>query len=276
MDINARFLEKMGVRRDRAQRFGPSFTKELPEYGIDTDLRQEHFLAQILHESGMCRYTKENLNYSAKALRGIFRKYFPNDEIASEYQRQPDRIGARVYANRMGNGDEASGEGYHYRGRGLIQLTGKNNYRKFSDWSNQEVVDAPERVAEEFPLLSALFFWDSNNLNEYADNDDLRGLTKRINGGFNGLEHRTQLLDLAKQLIGAGELPSENEDSYLVSASSLNLRAEPKVADNVVKSLVKGTRVYRLGEPDDGGWVHIRVASDDAEGYVAARYLRMV
>ena len=204
MDINTIILEKMGVRSDRAQRFGPSFSTQLPEYGINTDLRQAHFLAQILHESGMCHYTKENLNYSASALRKVFGKYFSSDQVASEYQRQPERIGARVYANRMGNGDEASGEGYHYCGRGLIQLTGKENYQKFSNWSGKEVIDDPERVSEEYPLLSALFYWDTNNLNTYADNDDIRGLTKRINGGYNGLEDRTKLLTLAKQLIEAG------------------------------------------------------------------------
>jgi len=278
MEINARLLEKMGVRRDRAQRLGLSFAETLPKYGIDTRLRQAHFLAQVLHESGMCRYTKENLNYSAAALRSVFGKYFPGDDMASDYQRQPERIGSRVYANRMGNGDEAGGEGYHYRGRGLIQLTGKDNYRKFSDWSGEEVVDAPQRVAEEFPLLSALFYWDTNSLNKYADEDDLRGLTKRINGGYNGLPHRSQLLDLAKQLLGTDSaVPSKKEDRYQVSASSLNLRADPKVGnDNVVKSLMKGTEVYRLGEVDVRGWVQIRVVSDESEGYVADRYLRMV
>jgi len=277
MNINTRFLEKMGVRRDRAQRFGPSFIKELPEYGINTDLRQMHFLAQILHESGMCRYTKENLKYSAKALRSVFGKYFPDDGIASEYEYQPDRIGARVYANRMGNGDEASGEGYHYRGRGLIQLTGKNNYQKFSDWADKEVVDAPIRVAEEFPLLSAIFYWNTNNLNQYADKDDLRGLTKRINGGYNGLEHRGKLLDLAKQLLDTqDEGLSEGGDRYQVSASSLNLRAAPYIADNnVLKNLTKGTEVFRIKEAKDG-WVYIRVVSDNIEGYIAERYLRMI
>jgi len=277
MDINTRFLEKMGVRRDRAQRFGASFTKELPEYSINTDLRQVHFLAQILHESGMCRYTKENLKYSAKALRSVFAKYFPDDGIASEYEYQPDRIGARVYANRMGNGDEASGEGYHYRGRGLIQLTGKNNYQKFSDWAEKDVVDAPVRVAEEFPLLSALFYWNTNSLNKYADKDDLRALTKRINGGYNGLEHRGKLLDLAKQLLGAkDEGLSGGDDLYQVTASSLNLRADPYIADNnVVKKLLKGTEVLRMQEANDG-WVYIKVVSDNTEGYIAERYLRML
>ncbi len=278
MEINVRFLEKMGVRRDRAERLGLSFTDELPKYGIDTKLRQAHFLAQILHESGMCRYTKENLNYSAAALRSVFGKYFATDDEASDYQRQPERIGSLVYADRMGNGNEAGGEGYHYRGRGLIQLTGKDNYRKFSTWSGEDVLDAPQRVAEEFPLLSALFFWDINTLNKYADKDDLRGLTKRINGGYNGLPHRSQLLDLAKDLLGADSTaPLEKKDRYQVSASSLNLRADPKVAsDNVVKSLIKGTEVYRLGEVDVLGWVHISLVADKSEGYVADRYLRML
>lgn len=274
MEINVRILEKLGVRSDRAQRYGPSFTTDLPRYNIDTPLRQAHFLAQVLHESGMCRYTKENLNYSAQGLRAVFGRYFPSDEIASQYQRQPERIGSRVYANRMGNGDEASGDGYHYRGRGLIQLTGRNNYLKFSQWSGENVVDEPERVAHEFPVLSALFYWDTNNLNQYADEDDLRTLTKRINGGYNGLAHREELLLKAKALLVEHDQSNE-PDRYRVIASRLNLRKEPIVADNVITQLDRDSEVYVL-EDAGNGWAQVKTIHNNMKGYVSARYLRMV
>lgn len=279
MEINAKVLEKLGVNLRNAERFGAEFATQPARYGIDTPLRQAHFLAQILHESGMCRYTEENLNYSAAALRSVFGKYFPTDALAETYERQPERIGARVYANRMGNGDETSGEGYHYRGRGLIQLTGKDNYGKFSAWANQDVLDDPDRVAEEFPVLSALYYWNRENLNQLADQDNLKALTKRINGGYNGLEHRQALLNKAKSLfdvIAKGAFVPDQE-TYAVTASRLNLRATPQVAaDNIIDSLVKGTLVKKLTTSGTNGWVKIQIHSSTSEGYVAERYLQMI
>ncbi len=273
MIINSEILRNMGVNSENADKFGPLFTQELPKYGIEDLLRQSHFLAQILHESGMCRYTQEGLNYSAEALKSVFGKYFPNDDIANEYARQPEKIASRVYANRMGNGDEASGDGYRYCGRGFIQLTGKDNYSKFSEWSGEDVLDKPERVAEEFPLLSSLFFWDTHNLNSYADNDDIKGITKRVNGGYNGLEERTQLLNLAKQLLNTTEEKSTDNLYRVSAANGLNLRSSPQITDNIIQSLAYGTQVHLLEPENSDGWVRIKVSIKGSEGYVAARYL---
>ena len=149
------------------------------------------FLAQLAHESGGFNFIKENLNYSAKGLRTTFKKYFPTDELAKQYERQPEKIANRVYANRMSNGPEESGDGYKFRGRGLIQLTGRFNYTNFAkdlEMSIDECVDYMETVAG--ACSSAGWFWDNNNLNNYCDKHDLIGLTKRINGGTIGLEDR--------------------------------------------------------------------------------------
>jgi putative chitinase len=132
----------------------------LPNYGIDTPLRKAHFLAQVAHESGGFKFVVENLNYSASVLYNVFRKYFPNLDIANEYTRQQEKIANKVYANRMGNGNEASGEGWKFKGRGLIQLTGKNNFQQLSEASGQNFIDTPEKVSEsEWALTSACWFW---------------------------------------------------------------------------------------------------------------------
>jgi putative chitinase len=149
------------------------------------------FLAQTAHESGGFNFIKENLNYSAKGLMTIFKKYFTNEEIANQYQRQPEKIANRVYANRMGNGDENSGDGYRFCGRGLIQLTGRINYTKFSQDLNlglEECVAYMETANG--ATASAGWFWDNNNLNQYCDSNDFVTLTKRINGGTIGIEDR--------------------------------------------------------------------------------------
>ncbi|MFC4636512.1 glycoside hydrolase family 19 protein [Dokdonia ponticola] len=173
----------------------------LDQYEINTPLRKAHFLAQISHESGSFKYVSENLNYSAKALYAVFRKYFPTLAAAEAYARQPEKIANKVYANRMGNCDEASGEGWKYRGRGLIQLTGKDNYRSFSADAGQDFVANPSLVAQpEWALASACWFWKKRRINRYADADDIHMVTKLINGGFNGLEHRQHFLDEYKKL----------------------------------------------------------------------------
>lgn len=164
--------------------------------------RQAAFLAQCGHESAEYCAVIENLNYSSKALRAIFGKYFPTEELATQYHRQPEKIANRVYASRMGNGDEASGDGWKYRGRGLIQLTGKNNYTKCGEYlcydllSNPEYLETPMGAVE-----SALWFWTTNNLNTYADSEDIRGMTKRINGGYNGLDERLHYYEIAKESL---------------------------------------------------------------------------
>ena len=165
-------------------------------FQIDTPLRIAGFLSQVAHESGDFKFTTENLNYSAAALRSIFGKYFTDDSQANAYARQPEKIANRVYANRMGNGNEASGEGWKYRGRGLIQLTGKDNYVAFGNSTATDSANNPDSVAApDAAVLSAGWFWNSRHLNNYADAGDVLGMTKRINGGTNGLDDRQAKYD---------------------------------------------------------------------------------
>jgi putative chitinase len=164
--------------------------------------RLSGFLAQTGHESGGFTAIKENLNYSAKGLMGIFKKYFPTEELAKQYERKPEKIANRVYGNRMGNGDEASGDGYKFCGRGLIQLTGRNNYTKLAQdlgISLDETIlylETPNGA-----VSSAGWFWDNNNLNQYCDSGDFVTLTKRINGGTIGLADRQHHFDEAMHYL---------------------------------------------------------------------------
>ena len=163
-------------------------------FKIDTALRLSHFLAQCGHESAGFKAVQENLNYGAKGLLGIFKKYFPTETKALQYERKPEKIANLVYGSRMGNGDEASGDGYKFRGRGYIQLTGKNNYVAFGKAINEDITTNPDLVATKYPLLSAAWFWSSNGLNTLADKgaDDasVTAITKRVNGGTIGLPDR--------------------------------------------------------------------------------------
>lgn len=163
-------------------------------FKIDTALRLSHFLAQCGHESAGFKAIQENLNYGAKGLLGIFKKYFPTEAKALQYERKPEKIANLVYGSRMGNGDEASGDGYKFRGRGYIQLTGKNNYVAFGKAINEDITANPDLVATKYPLLSAAWFWSSNGLNTLADKgaDDasVTAITKRVNGGTIGLPDR--------------------------------------------------------------------------------------
>jgi putative chitinase len=164
--------------------------------------RAAAFVAQTAHESGGFNFVKENLNYGAKGLATTFKKYFPTEADAKPYERQPEKIANRVYANRMGNGDEASGDGYRFCGRGLIQLTGRNNYTKFAADLGISVEDTVAYL--ETPagaVSSAGWFWDNNNLNQYCDKNDFVTLTKRINGGTIGLEDRQHHYQLALKLL---------------------------------------------------------------------------
>ncbi len=160
------------------------------KFDINTPERIAGFLAQIGHESGGFRFTSENLNYRAEALMRVWPSRFPPG-IAESYAMQPEKIANRAYCDRMGNGDEASGDGWKYRGRGLIQLTGKDNYAAFSLDADNEALVNPDLVAEpELAALSAGWFWKKNGLNALADNRDIVGMTRRINGGTNGLDDR--------------------------------------------------------------------------------------
>ena len=194
MLITRELLTRMGATAANADRYLDALNAALAVHGIDSEARIAHFLAQVMHESGHLRLVEENLSYSAEGLRKTFRKYFRTDAEAQAYARQPARIGSRVYGGRMGNGPEATGDGYRYRGRGLIQLTGKANYGSFSDWVGADVVANPDWVAERYAVQSAVYFWEKNDLNALADIDDLAAITRRINGGLNGFEDRHGLL----------------------------------------------------------------------------------
>jgi putative chitinase len=161
------------------------------KYEIDTPERVAGFLSQVAHESGGFKFVEENLNYSAPALRSVFGKYFTDDTQANAYSRYPEKIANKVYANRMGNGDEASGDGWKYRGRGLIQLTGKDNYAACGNALGVDFVSDPDLVASpDFAALSAGWYWFTRHVNNYADAKDIVGMTKRVNGGTNGLDDR--------------------------------------------------------------------------------------
>ena len=164
------------------------------KFQINTPLRLAHFLAQCGHESGGFRATQENLNYSAKGLNGIFKKYFPTEASAVDYARKPQKIANKVYANRMGNGTEASGDGYKFRGRGYIQLTGKSNYTLFGKAIGEDICANPDLVSSKYALLSAAWSWSKNGLNTIADGGSedsvVTSVTKRVNGGTNGLADR--------------------------------------------------------------------------------------
>jgi putative chitinase len=184
--------ERAGVAADGA--FGPGTMKAAMELLKLTPIRAAHFFAQTSHETGGFKAFSENLNYSAQGLQGIFGKYFPGT-LEESYARQPEKIANRVYASRMGNGDEASGDGWKFRGRGALQLTGKSNYEAFAKYlGNNEVLENPDLVATKYSFESAMFFFERNKLWAICDkgiNDAaILELTKRINGGTHGLEDR--------------------------------------------------------------------------------------
>jgi putative chitinase len=166
----------------------------LPDYDINTPKRIAAFVAQCAHESGNFMVLKENLNYRPATLRKIWPKHFPTDAIANDYASRLDKqrhIANRAYANRMGNGDEASGDGHKFLGRGLIQLTGRNNHQAFADSVEMDINDVPEYLATfQGASQSACWFWETNGLNKWADTGNIKELTRRINGGAIGLEDR--------------------------------------------------------------------------------------
>jgi len=175
------------------------------KFNITNHLRLAHFLSQCAHESGNFKFLTENLNYSADGLLKIFPKYFKDKATADAYARKPEKIGSRVYANRMGNGDEASGEGYKFRGRGYIQLTGKDNYKQFSEFIGEDVVANPDLVATKYPLTSAAFFFNKNGLWTICDKGDTTDVvtlvTKRVNGGTHGLDDRINKFNTFNTLL---------------------------------------------------------------------------
>jgi len=174
-------------------RYIPFLLYLMPIYHIDTMLRQRHFLAQLLHESDGFLAVRENLNYSADSLLKTFPKYFSSKEEAEKYAKKPEQIANKVYANRLGNGKEASGDGWRYIGRGLIQISGKDNYSKLSRalFGDERLLSIPEILETPYYAVeSACYFWQMNDLNKFADDDDIVAVTKRINGGVTGLDSR--------------------------------------------------------------------------------------
>lgn len=180
--------------------------EELPKYGINTVETVAGFIAQCQHESTDFTVLQENLNYSAKGLRQTFRKYFQTDAIAQQYERKKVAIANRAYANRMGNGPEESGEGWMYRGRGIIQITGKNNYIACSKFlfNDDRLVTNPDLLLEpKYAVLSACWFWDMRDLNESCIKKDIVTMTKRINGGENGIDSRRELWKNALNILAS-------------------------------------------------------------------------
>ena len=207
MELTLAQLQQIIPRNPYVQQWHHALQQLLPDYEINNPQRMAAFLAQCAHESGGFVAIKENLNYRWQSLRKIFPKYFPSDELAQQYASKPNKaeaIANRVYANRMGNGPEDSGDGYRYCGRGLIQLTGKDNY----SWFAASLQISPEEASQymetfEGAAQSACWFWETNGLNKWADTGDILTLTKRINGGTIGLEDRVKHYNHALHIFGA-------------------------------------------------------------------------
>ena len=176
------------------------------KFNVNTQLRLAHFFGQLQHESRL-KPIEENLRYSAKRLTEVFGKYFPNLALANQYAMQPQKIANRVYSGRMGNGNEASGDGYRFRGRGFLQITGRNNYTALTKWAKANGIDAdyvnnPDLLLRESDaLIAALWFWTANDLNKYADKDDILTITKRINGGLTGINDRKTQVSKFKKIF---------------------------------------------------------------------------
>ena len=194
---------KQMVRNPHIDHWHEAIDQLLPDYEINTPARVAAFIAQCAHESGNFVFVKENLNYRAASLMKTFGKYFPTQELAQQYEKRPEKIANRVYASRMGNGDEASGDGYRFCGRGLIQLTGRDNYTFFAGSLGIDVEEASEYLSTfEGAAQSACWFWETNNLNRFADAGDIKGLTRAINGGYIGLEDRISHYEHALHVMG--------------------------------------------------------------------------
>lgn len=205
MDLTLHQLKQILPNNTNLADWHEALTTILPEYEINTPKRIAAFLAQCVHESGGFSAIKENLNYKAASLQKVFPKYFSTAELAEAYAHKQEKIANRVYANRMGNGDEASGDGFRYCGRGLIQLTGHDNYQSFADSIETPLTEMPEYLATYAGAVqSACWFWECNDLNSLADSGDIKAMTKRINGGYIGLEDRVKHYEHIKEVLGCG------------------------------------------------------------------------
>lgn len=200
-------LKQLLPRNQHVSYWHHALEQLLPDYEINTPRRMAAFIAQCAHESAQFTVLKENLNYKPMSLRKLFSKYFDTDELAQQYCSKPNKqaaIANRIYANRMGNGDESSGDGYRFSGRGLIQLTGRATWQEFADSIETSLTDLDEYMQTfEGACQSACFFWESRKLNQYADTGDILTLTKKINGGTIGLEDRKKHYEHALHILGA-------------------------------------------------------------------------
>jgi len=193
-------LAKLGINPD----WLPWLQKACDKYSIDNTNRQAAFLGQCMHESNNFKVLQENLHYSANGLKAVWGSRFTTDELANKYANHPDMIASKVYANRMGNGDEESGDGWKYRGRGIIQCTGKDLYKTLSDALNIDLVNDPDMLLQmPYATMSAGWFWNKKGLNSLSDMRDYKEMTKRINGGFNGLDDRIAKIEQARQVLTA-------------------------------------------------------------------------
>tara|TARA_R110000851_G_scaffold168016_1_gene313828 strand:+ start:7937 stop:8752 length:816 start_codon:yes stop_codon:yes gene_type:complete len=210
MELTARQVSAMMPGIKNVEEWAGALNKVLPKYEINTPNRVAGFISQTGHESSNYKITEENLNYSAARLDVIFPKYFRRaGRDASEYSNKPSKIANVVYANRMGNGDRASNDGFNFRGRGIIQLTGRNNYTAFAESIDMTVDDVVDYIGtKEGAIASACWFWKENNLNEYCDAGNVKGLTKRINGGHHGLKDRENRWNRALAVFN-GEMDAE-------------------------------------------------------------------
>jgi putative chitinase len=204
MELTKQQLKELLPKNPYIDQWHKALSQLLPDYEINTPERIAAFIAQCAHESGGFLFLTENLNYKAESLLKVFPKYFKDMPTAKAYEKKPEKIANRIYADRMGNGNEASGDGFKYRGRGLIQLTGKTNYT----WFAASLEITPEDAAEytqtfEGAAQSACWFWETNKINAFADKNDIVGMTKRINGGTIGLEDRKKHYEHALHVLGA-------------------------------------------------------------------------
>ena len=202
MELQLNQLKEMVHGIPYAEQWHHALKQLLPDYQINTPKRVAAFIAQCAHESGGFRFVSENLNYKAESLMKVFPKYF-RGKNPNEYAKNPEKIANLVYASRMGNGPPESGDGYRYCGRGLIQLTGKSNYQAFATDMNMDLAEATEWLeTEEGAAWSAGWFWDSRELNQWADKDDILTVTKKINGGTIGLADRKHHYEAALEIFG--------------------------------------------------------------------------
>ena len=203
MELTKEQLKQLLPKNPYIDQWYKALSQLLPDYEINTPQRIAAFIAQCAHESGGFLFLTENLNYKAESLVKVFPKYFKDLATAKAYEKKPEKIANKIYADRMGNGNELSGDGYKYRGRGLIQLTGKTNYT----WFAASLQISPEEAAEytqtfEGAAQSACWFWETNGLNAFADKGDILGMTKKINGGTIGLEDRKKHYEHALHVLG--------------------------------------------------------------------------